>query len=53
MDASRRHLFKPTLIWSMAGISLFYLAFACCGYLAFGGEVKEFITLVRVHCVNE
>lgn len=46
MDLKARDLLPKTLCWSMFGMTLFFVAFGACGYLAFGADVSPFITLV-------
>lgn len=47
MDLNVRHKLPAALCWSMAGITAFFVAFGAGGYLAYGRDVANFITMVR------
>lgn len=47
MDLGVRHRLPAALCWSMAGITIFFVSFGAAGYLAYGRDVANFITMVR------
>lgn len=50
MDLKVRHRLPAALCWSMAGITFFFISFGAAGYLAYGRDVANFVTMVGV-CV--
>lgn len=45
MDLRVRDRLPAALCWSMAGITAFFFAFGTAGYLAYGNDVANFITM--------
>eukprot|EP00752_Nemacystus_decipiens_P008798 g7851.t1 len=45
MDLKVRHKLPAALCWSMAGITVFFVSFGAAGYLAYGRDVANFITM--------
>eukprot|EP00903_Cladosiphon_okamuranus_P013130 g12245.t2 len=45
MDLKVRHRLPAALCWSMVGITVFFVAFGAAGYLAYGRDVANFITV--------
>lgn len=46
MDLRVRDRLPAALCWSMAGITAFFVSFGAFGYLAYGRDVANFITMV-------
>ena len=46
MDLRVRDRLPATLCWSMAGLTVFLVLFGATGYLAYGRDVANFITMV-------
>lgn len=46
MDLKVRHRLPAALCWSMVGITTAFVSFGSAGYLAYGRDVANFITMV-------